>query len=87
MIDFGMDPQAALDALRFGVQLDGRVALEEGLPATTFEELQKRGHDVFSAEGYQRTLLGVGQVIERDAHTGVLRGGSEPRRDGYAIGW
>ena len=87
MIDFGMDPQAALDALRFGVQLDGRVALEEGLPATTFEELQKRGHDVFSVEGYQRTLLGVGQVIERDAHTGVLRGGSEPRRDGYAIGW
>ena len=87
MIDFGMDPQAALDALRFGVQLDGGVALEQGLPATAFEELQNKGHDVFSVEGYKRTLLGVGQIIERDPLTGVLRGGSEPRRDGCAIGW
>jgi gamma-glutamyltranspeptidase/glutathione hydrolase len=30
---------------------------------------------------------GGGQVIVRDAETGVLIGGSEPRNDGTAVGW
>ena len=87
MIDFGLDPQAALNALRFSVQLGGGIALEEGLPQSTFQDLRGRGHDVYLAEGYERYILGGGQIIERDMDTGVLRGGSEPRKDGCAIGW
>ena len=87
MIDFGLDPQAALNALRFSVQLGDGVALEEGLPQSTFQELQRRGHAVYLVEGYDRYIFGGGQVIERDIDTGVLRGGSEPRKDGCAIGW
>ena len=87
MVDFGLDPQAALNALRFSVQLDGRVALEEGLPDSTFRDLQARGHGAYLVEGYERYIFGGGQIIERDVDTGVLRGGSEPRKDGCAVGW
>ena len=87
MIDFDLDPQAALNALRFSVQLKGGVALEEGLPASTFQDLKNRGHEAFMLEGYERYIFGGGQIIERDVDTGVLRGGSEPRKDGCAIGW
>ena len=31
--------------------------------------------------------FGGGQVIARDAETGVLTAGSEPRKDGAAVGW
>ena len=87
MVDFGLDPQAALNPLRFSVQLSGGVALEEGLPQSTFEELKKRGHTVRLVEGYDRYIFGGGQIIQRDMDTGALRGGSEPRKDGCAIGW
>ena len=87
MIDFGLDPQAALNALRFSIQLDGGVALEEGLPASTLQELRRRGHNAFMVEGYDRAIFGSAQVIERDMSTESLRGGSEPRKDGCAIGW
>ena len=87
MIDFGLDPQAALNALRFSVQLGRGVAVEEGLPTSTAQELQRRGHNLLPVEGYQRVVFGGGQVIERDPDTGLLRGGSEPRKDGAALGW
>ena len=87
MIDFGLDPQAALNALRFSVQLGGGVALEEGLPPSSLHDLRGRGHDVSLVRGYDRFIFGGGQVIERDIDSGVLRGGSEPRKDGCALGW
>jgi gamma-glutamyltranspeptidase/glutathione hydrolase len=87
MVDFGMDPQATLNALRFSVQLSGGVALEEGIPKSAFEDLRSRGHDAFLVEGYGRYIMGGGLIIERDMDTGVLSGGSEPRKDGCAIGW
>ena len=87
MIDFGLDPQAALNALRFSVQLGGGVAIEEGLLPSSLHDLQRRGHDVFLVRGYDRFIFGGGQVIERDIDSGVLRGGSEPRKDGCAVGW
>ena len=89
MVDFGMDPQAALNALRFVVTGDS-VALEEGESQATINELERRGHRVRTISGYLRGIvggLGGAQVIQRDPETGVLRGGSEPRKDGYAIGW
>ena len=87
MIDFGLDPQQALNALRFSVQLEGGVAVEEGLPRDTAQELAARGHEIIPVGGYERPLFGGGQIIARDPETGVLWGGSEPRKDGCAIGW
>ena len=87
MVDFGLDPQAALNALRFSVALGDGVALEEGIDQSTLRVLQARGHRISVVEGYPRGAFGGGQIIERDADTGVLYGGSEPRKDGCAVGW
>ena len=87
LIDFGLDPQAALNALRFSIQLGRGVAIEEGLPADTVQNLGRRGHNLVTLGGYQRVIFGGGQVIQRDPDTGLLRGGSEPRKDGAALGW
>lgn len=87
MLDYGLDPQEALNALRFSVGLDGTVALEEGVSTEVARGLVRRGHAVGVVGGFPRTAFGGGQVIERDAETGVLRGGSEPRKDGIAVGW
>jgi gamma-glutamyltranspeptidase/glutathione hydrolase len=89
MVDFGMDSQRALDALRFSidVQNTGNVRVEEGIDAKTVVELRRRGHDLSIIKGYERGIFGGGQVISRDPLTGVLIGGSEPRKDGGAVGW
>ena len=89
MVDFGLDPQQALDALRFRVEIDGegKIKVESGLARKTVAELRRRGHEVEVLSGDQRTVLGGGQIIARDPETGVLIAGSEPRRDGAAVGW
>ena len=86
MTDHGMDPQQALNALRFLVT-DDSVVLEEGLSPNVINDLKSRGHQVQMASGYSRVGMGGGQVIQRDPDTGVLSGGSEPRKDGCAVGW
>jgi gamma-glutamyltranspeptidase / glutathione hydrolase len=86
MVDFGMDSQQALNALRFMVMGDA-VALEEGLSPNVVHDLQNRGHQVTMVNGYNRVGMGGGQVIQRDAETGALSSGSEPRKDGCAVGW
>ncbi len=86
MIDFGLDPQAALDAPRFSVMLGQGVAVESLVPAGVIRDLAARGHRVMVQRPHG-LLFGSGQVIERDPESGVLRGGSEPRSDGFAVGW
>jgi gamma-glutamyltranspeptidase/glutathione hydrolase len=43
------------------------------------------GHAVRPVSGVGRSLFGRGQVIYRDAQSGVLWGGSDPRADGCAM--
>ena len=88
LVDHGLDPQSALDLPRFCVDVEesgGRVALEEGIPADVFSDLERLGHPVYSVSGFDRSLFGRGQVILRDAETGVLCAGSDPRADGCAM--
>ena len=87
MIDFGLSPQEALDAPRFSYRpLEGEVGLEPRIPNEIAEELRARGHRIVITESHP-LYFGGGQVIARDAETGVLTGGSEPRNDGCAVGW
>jgi gamma-glutamyltranspeptidase/glutathione hydrolase len=88
LVDHGLDPQSALDLPRFCIDVEesgGRVALEEGIPAAVMKELQAMGHPVYPVSGFSRSAFGRGQVILRDAETGVLSGGSDPRADGCAM--
>ncbi|MFB6147113.1 MAG: gamma-glutamyltransferase [Halobacteriaceae archaeon] len=88
LVDAGLDPQAALDAPRFR-WLDGRrVAVEtDRVPDSVVTNLRGRGHRVvdestyFDAGGH----WGGGQVVYRRPDD-TLVGGSDPRRDGQAVG-
>ncbi len=82
LIDYGMSPQAALDAPRFQWIAGREVALEEGFDEAVRAGLAGRSH-ALQQGGY----FGGGQVIVRDLESGVLIGGSEPRNDGAAAGW
>ena len=88
LVDDALDPQSALDLPRFCIDVEeagGQVALEEGMPKETMDALQKMGHPLYAVTGYERALFGRGQVILRDAETGVLCAGSDPRADGCAM--
>ncbi len=90
LLDLDLAPQEALDAPRFCLlegEPGGRVAVEAGAGDALIAALRAKGHDVAVTAGLERTLFGVGQVIRRDAGSGVLTGGSDPRRDGCAVGW
>ncbi|KAJ2840728.1 hypothetical protein FBU31_000171 [Coemansia sp. 'formosensis'] len=91
MVCFGMNPQAALDAPRICIQVEGgRVAIEDGMSAMAIHQLQALRHNIYTETGLQRAVFGRGQVIRQqvDQRTGtrVLSAGSDPRADGQALG-
>lgn len=80
LVEFGMDAQAALDAPRFNWLEGLTVALETGIAPGVQGALAHRGHVIDPRRSPR--LFGGGQVIVRDGETGVLMGGTEPRKDG-----
>ncbi len=82
MLDYGMDVQQAIDGPRFFFEGEQSV-IEHGTPAATIEGLRRRGHDVVMAAA----PWGGGQTIKIDWDRGVLIAGSEPRKDGCALGY
>ena len=87
MVEFGMDPQTALDAPRFNWLRDKTFALETGIDPAVQAALVQRGHRLLPAAEALQQHYGGGQAIVRDPETGSLIGGSEPRNDGTAVGW
>lgn len=82
MLDYGMDVQEAIDCPRYMIE-EGTVLLEHGTPQKTIDGLKARGHLVADA-----TLpWGGAQTIKIDWQRGVLIGGSDPRKDGLALGY
>ena len=82
MVDFGMDVQAAIDAPR-AFFVGGTSVAERGLPPAAIEGLLARGHEV----GLASAPWGGAQAIRIDRERGVLIGGSDPRKDGCALGY
>ncbi|MCE7792237.1 gamma-glutamyltransferase family protein [Salipaludibacillus sp. CUR1] len=79
-VDFGLNPQAALDAPRWQWMKDKQVLVESSVPAHIVHALEARGHDVKLT--HISGSFGRGQIIWRDPVTGVLCGGTEARTDG-----
>jgi gamma-glutamyltranspeptidase/glutathione hydrolase len=79
--DFGLDPQAAIDGPRC-FATDGVLNVERGYPEATRTALADLGHDVRVPD----EAIGGAQAIHIRPD-GVLMAGSDPRKDGCAIGY
>jgi gamma-glutamyltranspeptidase/glutathione hydrolase len=80
--DFDMNMQEAIDAPR-AFALNGKLKVENSFSKTSLEILSNLGHDIEIVE----EGIGGGQGIMIDRKEGVLIGGSDPRKDGLAIGY
>ncbi|MEI2420140.1 hypothetical protein V6O07_07685, partial [Arthrospira platensis SPKY2] len=65
----------------------GLIQIEEGWDFSILSGLSSRGHRLAPLDGFNRIGFGGGQIITRDPESGVLTGGSDPRKDGCAVGW
>ncbi|MEI2386794.1 gamma-glutamyltransferase [Breoghania sp. JC706] len=82
IVDHGMDVQQAIDAPRiFFDGIDGPLLVEAQIAEATRVGLHERGHRLHNAPA----ALGGGQAIMIE--NGVLIAGSDPRKDGCALGW
>ncbi len=82
LIDFGMNIQEALEAPRVNHLEGSKVALEAGIGVKVRQELKQKGHRVVTQANF-----GGGQAILIHPEHGTLMGGSDPRKDGCAIGF
>jgi gamma-glutamyltranspeptidase/glutathione hydrolase len=82
LVEFGMNVQEAGEAARIRHASEG-VAVESGIPDEARAGLAARGHNVIESPG----VFGGFQGIQIDRESGVLMGGSDPRKDGVAIGY
>jgi gamma-glutamyltranspeptidase / glutathione hydrolase len=80
LVDYGFNPQAALDAPRWQFVAGNRVLLERVVSDAIATGLSNRQH-LIRRGGF----FGRGQMILR--RNGVLVAASEPRADGQAIAW
>ncbi len=94
IIDFGMNIQEAGDAPRWNhsgsseptgetMRDGGSVAFEDGFAPDALRALMERGHRIVRDTGGFGGYQGIWWDRERD----VLRGGSESRKDGCAMGY
>jgi gamma-glutamyltranspeptidase/glutathione hydrolase len=79
---FGQDPQAACDAPRWYLAPDGRVGLEPELEAALGPGLRDRGHTLMHSP--PTILFGGAQLIYK--LDSFYCAGSDPRKDGQAVG-
>ena len=85
MVDFGLNPQAALDAPRWQWLKGKEFEVEHHFPRHVAQGLARLGHRV-TVPLYSGSF-GRGQIILRDPACGVLMGGTEARTDGAIVGW
>jgi gamma-glutamyltranspeptidase/glutathione hydrolase len=81
VVDFGMDPQAAIDAPRSFATAE-ELSVERSYGPEVLQQLADMGHRVSIPE----EAIGGAQAI-RIHDNGFLEAGSDPRKDGCAIGY
>ena len=82
IVDFDMNVQEAGEVARVRHFEEG-LAVESGIAESVRAELRRRGHILHDGRG----MVGGYQAVRIDTATGVLQGGSDPRKDGLAIAW
>jgi gamma-glutamyltranspeptidase / glutathione hydrolase len=82
VLEYGMDIQEALDFPRVAPHQE-KVEVERGVSPALREGLSRLGHTLTDVV----VPLGGGQAIMIDGERGVLIGGSDPRKDGAALGY
>lgn len=82
VIDYGMDPQTAIDAPRCFTEY-GDMKVEKGYSDQVRQELSDLGHSVSIPD----VGIGGAQAIRINHDLGVLEGASDPRKDGIALGY
>lgn len=86
IIEFGADPQAAIEAPRFRVWEETRMQIENRVPLNVLAELSRRGHHLELIGDYSY-VVGGGQAVMVDPETNARLAGADPRRDGYALAY
>ncbi len=86
IIDFRMGVQTTLDAPRFRYIQGNECAFEPGIPTGVLRELADKGHRITTLDDPYSQQFGGGQAIMVDPSTKALVAGSDPRKDGCAIG-
>ncbi len=96
IIEFGMNPQEAVEAPRFDTQhyvssfddhefLAGSLNIESRIGLKVVQEMGQRGHKVKMQSEWG--TLSSPTVITFDTRTGVASAGADPRRGRYAVAW
>jgi gamma-glutamyltranspeptidase/glutathione hydrolase len=83
-VDYGLNPQASLDAPRWRWVQGRTVELEAGVHPAVAHGLEERGHQVVVQ--HNPGWFGRGQIIRR-LENGAYVAGSDPRADGCAAGY
>ena len=81
VLDYGMDVQMALDHAR-SFYYDNQLIIEKSISLENYDKLEKLGHKV----NYCDIPHGGGQAVYMKNNR-VLVGGSDPRKDGLALGF
>jgi gamma-glutamyltranspeptidase / glutathione hydrolase len=82
VVHYRQNPQAACDAPRWHVTERSHVALEPGFAPGVAKDLARRGHRLLRRA--PSSLFGGAQIIHKVAHGYCA--GSDPRKDGQAVG-
>lgn len=96
IIEFGMNPQEAVEAERFETQHfvasfddhkfnPGSLSLEKRFGELLAEEMKRRGHKVEVRENFSPTAAPT--IVVYDPKSRVIQAGADVRRGRYAIGW
>ncbi|MGH9903124.1 MAG: gamma-glutamyltransferase family protein, partial [Pyrinomonadaceae bacterium] len=96
VVEFGMNPQEAVEAARFDTQhlvssfddhkfAPGSLNVESRVSEAVIERLRARGHALKVQSAWGTTSAPT--IIVYDAHTGVSAAGADPRRGRYAVAW
>ncbi|MEM7112428.1 MAG: gamma-glutamyltransferase family protein [Chloroflexota bacterium] len=97
MVEFGMEPQAAIEAPRIisrsfpqtfwpHESYPAEAIIETRISAAVRDEMRQRGHVLLEDGAWSKKVSRVCTIVT-DPETGTKAGGADPRTTGYAVGW